>query len=44
MKINELNNVYSNDELNLLIYNIASLPKDKQDLVEAYVKGLIDNN
>jgi transcriptional regulator with XRE-family HTH domain len=44
MKINELNNAYSNDELNLLIYNIASLPKDKQDLVEAYVKGLIDNN
>lgn len=31
-----------NKDLNLLFYNIKSLPKGKQDLVSAFVKGLMN--
>ncbi len=31
-----------NKDLNLLFYNIKSLPKEKQDLVSAFVKGLMN--
>lgn len=31
-----------NKDLNLLFYNIKSLPKEKQDLVSAIVKGLMN--
>lgn len=31
-----------NKDLNLLFYNIKSLPKEKQELVSAFVKGLMN--
>lgn len=31
-----------NKDLNLLFYNIKSLPKEKQELVAAFVKGLMN--
>lgn len=39
-KLNELNN---NPELNQLFNNILSLPKDKQELVKAYVQGILNS-
>lgn len=39
-KLNELNN---NPELNQLFNNILSLPKDKQELVKAYVQGMLNS-
>lgn len=42
MSIDKINSINSNQEFNMLINNIAALPKDKQKLVEAYVKGLTD--
>ena len=41
--INELENLESNSELSLLFNSIKSLPHDKQKLVEAYVKGLLNS-
>lgn len=31
-----------NKDLNLLFYNIKSIPKEKQELVSAFVKGLMN--
>lgn len=42
MKINDLKIFDGNNELGLLIKNIMELPDEKQQLVSAYVKGLID--
>lgn len=42
MEINKLNSLSKNEDLSILFNNISSLPEDKQLLVEAYVKGLID--
>ena len=41
-KIDAIENINKNPKLALLFQNISSLPKDKQELVEAYVKGLMD--
>ena len=43
MKIDDLKLIEGNEELNLLIKNIIELPEAKQQLVMAYVRGLIDN-
>lgn len=43
MKIDDLKLIEGNEELNLLIKNIMELPEAKQQLVMAYVRGLIDN-
>lgn len=40
--IDKLNKISSDPELSVLINNITSLPMNKQKLVEAYVKGLMD--
>lgn len=42
LTIEKLNSLSKDPELSILINNISSLPKDKQKLVEAYVKGLMD--
>lgn len=42
IKINDIENLFKNKELMLLFNNISSLPKEKQTLVAAYVKGLIE--
>lgn len=42
IKINDIENLFKNKELMLLFNNISSLPKEKQALVAAYVKGLIE--
>lgn len=42
MEINKLNSLSKNEDLSILFNNISSLPADKQMLVDAYVKGLID--
>ena len=43
LPIEKLNSLSKDSELSMLINNISSLPKDKQKLVEAYVKGLMDH-
>lgn len=43
MKINDLKMLDGNKELSLLVKNIMELPEAKQQLVMAYVQGLIDN-
>ncbi len=43
LPIEKLNSLSKDSELSILINNISSLPKDKQKLVEAYVKGLTDH-
>jgi len=43
LPIEKLNSLSKDSELSILINNISSLPKDKQKLVEAYVKGLMDH-
>ena len=43
LPIEKLNSLNKDSELSMLINNISSLPKDKQKLVEAYVKGLMDH-
>ena len=43
IKINDIEKFGNNPELNLLIQNIISLPKDKQQLVTAYIQGLLKN-
>lgn len=42
IKINDIENLFKNKELMLLFNNISSLTKEKQALVAAYVKGLIE--
>jgi transcriptional regulator with XRE-family HTH domain len=41
IKIDDIEKFGNNPELNLLIQNIISLPKDKQQLVAAYIQGLL---
>ena len=43
IKIDDMSKSYNDKDLMLLLQNINSLPKDKQELVKAYVKGLMDN-
>lgn len=43
MKIDDLKMLDGNKELSLLVKNIMELPEAKQQLVMAYVQGLIDN-
>lgn len=43
LPIEKLNSLNKDSELSMLINNISSLLKDKQKLVEAYVKGLMDH-
>lgn len=43
IKINDIEKLSSNPELNQLIQNVISLPIDKQQLVIAYVKGLLNS-
>ena len=43
MKIDDLKMLDENNELSLLVKNIMELPEAKQQLVKAYVQGLIDN-
>lgn len=43
MKIDDLKMLNGNKELSLLVKNIMELPEAKQQLVIAYVQGLIDN-
>ena len=42
IKINDIENLFKNKKLMLLFNNISSLTKEKQALVAAYVKGLIE--
>ena len=42
IKINGIENLFKNKKLMLLFNNISSLTKEKQTLVAAYVKGLIE--
>ena len=42
IKINGIENLFKNKKLMLLFNNISSLTKEKQALVTAYVKGLIE--
>lgn len=41
IKVNKLDKLNSNPELNVLLNDIVSLPKDKQELVKAYIEGLL---
>ena len=43
IKIDDIEKLHTNKELMLLFKNISSLPKEKQALVSAYVKGLINS-
>lgn len=43
IKVNDIDKLGNNPELNLLIQNIISLSKDKQQLVAAYIQGLLKN-
>lgn len=43
ININDLNKLNDKSELNDLFENIISLPEHKQELVMAYVKGLLGN-
>lgn len=43
ININDLNKLSDKSELNDLFENIISLPEHKQELVMAYVKGLLGN-
>ena len=43
MKIDDIEKLHTNEELMLLFQNITSLSKEKQALVSAYVKGLMDS-
>ena len=44
MRISKMDSITNDNDLGMLFHNIHELSKDKQKLVEAYVKGLIDNN
>ncbi len=39
--INDIKKISNDETLNMLINNIKSLPKEKQDLVDAFIKGLM---
>lgn len=41
--ISDLDKINSDRELNQLFQNIVSLPKEKQELVKAYVKGTLNS-
>lgn len=41
--ISDLDKINSDKELNQLFQNIVSLPKEKQELVKAYVKGILNS-
>lgn len=41
IKIDKIDNLAVNPELNILLNDIINLPKDKQELVNAYVTGLL---
>ena len=41
--IDNLDKLNRNPELNQLFNNILSLPKDKQELVKAYVQGMLNS-
>ena len=43
VKANDIEKVAKNENIELLIQSVLSLPKDKQELVSAYVKGLLNN-
>ena len=43
IKFKNINKINNNQEINQLLQNIVSLPSDKQQLVIAYVKGLLNN-
>lgn len=43
MKIDDIEKLHTNEELMLLFQNISSLPEEKQALVSAYVKGLMNS-
>lgn len=43
MKIDDIEKLHTNEELMLLFQNISSLPEEKQALVIAYVKGLMNS-
>ena len=43
MKIDDIEKLHTNEELMLLFQNITSLPEEKQALVSAYVKGLMNS-
>lgn len=43
ININDLSKINNYKDLNQLIQNIVSLPKDKQELVSAYVKGILNS-
>ena len=43
IKFKDIDKINNNQELNELLQNIVSLPSDKQQLVIAYVKGLLSN-
>ena len=40
-KVDEINSLSKDDELNKLVNTISSLPKDKKELVNAYIQGLL---
>ena len=41
LKVDDIKSISNDDNLNQLIQNIMSLPKDKRELVGAFVKGLL---
>lgn len=41
ISINEINTISDDEDINLLIHNILSLPKDKQMLVIGFVHGIL---
>ncbi len=43
VKGNDIDKVAKEEKVEFLIQSILSLPKDKQELVSAYVKGLLNN-
>ncbi len=43
IKVDDIDFINKDPELNQLMQNIMSLPKDKQELVIAYVRGLLNS-
>ena len=43
IKVDDIDFINQDPELNQLIQNIMSLPKDKRELVIAYVRGLLNS-
>lgn len=44
MRISKMDSITNDNNLGILFHNIQELDKNKQKLVEAYVKGLINND